>query len=167
VWCLDSVTHGSTLFSGSVVDHEGDSYRLIKSSIVHLSLALPCYYRKHTMHVFSLVISPKLNNRRQSLLKLELEDLNSLLYTPILQPWLWSWVKLRLSYPHLCSFGFDIKTRLFSVKCYNSIISMCLRIVLCALINMATHWGTPAINQHGSGSTLFRRTWWKPLFPPK
>jgi hypothetical protein len=40
------------------------------------------------MHVFSLVISPKLNNRRQSLLKLELEDLNSLLYTPILQPWL-------------------------------------------------------------------------------
>jgi hypothetical protein len=34
--------------------------------------------------VFSLVISPELNNRRHSLLKLELEDLSDLLYTPVI-----------------------------------------------------------------------------------
>ena len=66
---------------------EGDSYSLIESSIVHLlfvGLAGPCYYRKRTMPVFSLVISPELNNKRQSLLKLELEDLCDLLYTPVI-----------------------------------------------------------------------------------
>jgi hypothetical protein len=34
--------------------------------------------------VFSLVTSPKLNNRRHSLLKLELEDLSDLLYTLVI-----------------------------------------------------------------------------------
>ena len=81
------VTHGCTLFSRSVVAREGDSYSLIESSVVHLSLvglAGLCYYRKHIMLVFSLVISPELKNRRQSLPKLELEDLSSLLYAPII-----------------------------------------------------------------------------------
>ena len=71
---------------GLVVAHEGDSYCLVESSIVHLllvGLAGHCYYRKHTLLVFSLVISLELNNRRQSLPKLELKDLSSLLYTPI------------------------------------------------------------------------------------
>jgi hypothetical protein len=74
-------------FSRSVVAREGDSYSLVESSIVHLplvGLAETCYYRKHTLPVFSLVIFPELNNRRQSLPKLELEDLSSLLYTPVL-----------------------------------------------------------------------------------
>ena len=86
MWCLDSVTHGYTLLSGSVVAHEGDSYSLVESFIVHLlvGLAGPCYYREHTMSVFSLVISLEFNNRRQSLPKLELEDLYDLLYTPII-----------------------------------------------------------------------------------
>jgi hypothetical protein len=64
-----------TLFFGSVVAREGDSYSLVESSVVHLPLvgiAGPCYYRKHTLLVFSLV---ELNNRRQSLLKLGLETL--------------------------------------------------------------------------------------------
>jgi hypothetical protein len=77
----------STLFSESVVAREGYSYSLVESSVVHLllvGLAGFCYYRKHTLPVFSLVISPELNNRRQSLPKLELEDLCSLLYTPII-----------------------------------------------------------------------------------
>ena len=71
----------------SVVAREGDSYSLIEFFVVHLSLvglAGPYCYRKHTLLVFFLVISPKLNNTRQSLLKLELEDLSSLLYTPII-----------------------------------------------------------------------------------
>ena len=66
---------------------EGDSYSLIESFVVHLSLVGlvgPCYYRKHTMSVFSLVLSLELNNRRQSLPRLELEDLSSLLYAPII-----------------------------------------------------------------------------------
>ena len=87
MWCLDSVTRGSTLFSRSVVAPKGESYSLIESSVVHLplvGLAGPCYYRKHTMSVFSLIISLELNNRRQSLPKLELEDLSSLLYAPII-----------------------------------------------------------------------------------
>ena len=70
-------------FSGSVVAREGDSYSLVESFVVHLplvGLAGLCCYRKHTLPVFSLVISPELNNRRQSLPKLELEDLSSLLY---------------------------------------------------------------------------------------
>ena len=70
-----------------MVARDGDSYSLVESFVVRLplvGLAGPCYYRKHTMHVFSLVISPKLNNRRQSLSKLELEDLSTLLYTPII-----------------------------------------------------------------------------------
>ena len=70
-----------------MVAHDGDSYRLIESSIVHLplvGLAGPCYYRKHTLPMFCLVISPELNNRRQSLPKLELEDLSNLLYAPII-----------------------------------------------------------------------------------
>ena len=28
-------------------------------------------------------------------------------------------------------------------------------------------WAAPIVNQHGSGSTLFRRRWWKPLFSLK
>ena len=63
--------------------HEGDFYSLIESSVVHLlliGLAGQYCYRKHTLSMFSIVLSIELNNRRQSLLKLELEDLNSLLY---------------------------------------------------------------------------------------
>jgi hypothetical protein len=70
-----------------MVAREGDSYSLVESFVVHLlfvGLAGPCYYRKHTLPMFSLVISLELNNRRQSLLKLELEDLCDLLYTPII-----------------------------------------------------------------------------------
>jgi hypothetical protein len=70
-----------------VVAREGDSYSLVESFVVHLplvGLAGPCYYRKHTLPVFSLVISPELNNRRQSLPKLELEDLSCFLYAPII-----------------------------------------------------------------------------------
>ena len=70
-----------------MVAHEGDSYSLVESSVVHLQLvglAGPCYYRKHTLLVFSIVISLELNNRRQSLPKLELEDLSSLLYAPVI-----------------------------------------------------------------------------------
>jgi hypothetical protein len=69
-----------------VVASESDAYSLIESSVVYLplvNLVELCYYRKHTLHVFSLVISLELNNRRQSLPKLELEDLSSLLYAPI------------------------------------------------------------------------------------
>jgi hypothetical protein len=72
---------------GSVVAREGDSYSLIESFIVHLPLVGqvgPCYYRKHTLLVFSVVISPELNNRRQSLIKFELEDPSNLLYAPII-----------------------------------------------------------------------------------
>ena len=119
------------------------------------------------------------------------------------------------------------------MKCYNGIISMRLRIILCALIYTNKHfwcrcrgtvaeltsslalsctillsfylffpfyhgsrihpylpiwcthghkpiatrifkvypntwlWAAPAVNQHGLGSTLFRRRWWKPLFSLK
>ena len=70
-----------------MVIHEGDSYSLVESFVVHLllgGLAGLCYYRKHTLPMFSLVISPELNIIRQSLLKLELEHLNSLLYAPII-----------------------------------------------------------------------------------
>ena len=84
---LDLVTCGCTLFSGSVVAREGDSYSLVESSVVHLPLvgqAGICYYRKYTLLVFSLVISLELNNTRQSLPKLELEDLSSFLYAPII-----------------------------------------------------------------------------------
>ena len=76
-------------FFGSVVAREGDSYSLIESFVVHLpfiGLAGPYYYRKHTMPVFSLVISLELSNRRQSLPKLELEDLCDVLYTPNIYP---------------------------------------------------------------------------------
>ena len=69
-----------------MITREDDSYSLVESSMVHLPLvgiAGPCYYRKHTLPVFSLVISPELNNRRHSLPKLELEDLSDLLYTPV------------------------------------------------------------------------------------
>ena len=87
--CLDSVTRGCTLLSGLVVAREGDSYSLIECFVVQLQLVGLeglCYYRKHTLLVFSLVISPELNNRRQSLPRLELEDLSSLLYAPIIYP---------------------------------------------------------------------------------
>jgi hypothetical protein len=70
-----------------MVTCEGDSYSLVESFEVHLplvGLAGPCYHRKYTLPVFSLVISPELNNRRQSLPKLELEDLSRLLYTPVI-----------------------------------------------------------------------------------
>jgi hypothetical protein len=70
-----------------VVAREGDSYSLVESFVVHLplvGLAEPCYCRKHTLPVFSLVMSPELNNGRQSLPKLELEDLYDLLYTLII-----------------------------------------------------------------------------------
>ena len=49
-----------TLHSRSVVAREGDSYSLIESSLVHLpfvGLVGFSYYRKHTLPVFSLVIS--------------------------------------------------------------------------------------------------------------
>jgi hypothetical protein len=86
VWCLDQVTCGCTLHSGLVVAHEGDSYSLVESFVVHLlfvGLAGFSYYRKHTLLVFPLVIS-LVNNRKHSLPKLELEDLCDLLYTPII-----------------------------------------------------------------------------------
>ena len=70
-----------------MVAHEDDSYSLVESFVVHLPLvgvAGPYYYREHTLSVFSIVISLELNNRRQSLLKLELEDLSDLLYTPVI-----------------------------------------------------------------------------------
>ena len=70
-----------------MVARDGDSYSLVESFVVRLplvGLAGPCYYRKHTMPVFSLVISLELNNRRQSLPKLELEDLSSLFYASII-----------------------------------------------------------------------------------
>ena len=70
-----------------MVAHEGDSYSLVESFVVYLPLvgiAGPCCYRKHTLPVFSLVISLDLNNRRHSLPKLELEDLSDLLYTPVI-----------------------------------------------------------------------------------
>ena len=70
-----------------MVAHEGDSYSLVKYFVVHLPLvgiAGHSYYRKHTLLVFSLVISLELNNRRQSLLKLELDDLSCLLYASII-----------------------------------------------------------------------------------
>ena len=70
-----------------MVAHKGDSYSLVESSIVHLpfvGLVGFSYYRKHTLPVFPLVISPELNNRRYSLPKLELEDLSDLLYTPVI-----------------------------------------------------------------------------------
>ena len=82
MWCLDSVTHECTLYSRLVVAQEGDSYSLVESFVVHLpfvGLVGPYYYRKDTLPVFSLVISPKLNNRRHSLPRLELEDLSDLL----------------------------------------------------------------------------------------
>ena len=69
-----------------MVAREGDSYSLVESSVVHLplvGLAGHYCYRKHNLPMFSLVISPELNNRRQSLPKLELEDLCDLLYGPI------------------------------------------------------------------------------------
>ena len=74
-------------FSGSVVAREGDSYSLVESIVVHLplvGLAGHCCYRKQTLPMFYLVISLELNSRRQSLPKLELEDLYDLLYTPII-----------------------------------------------------------------------------------
>ena len=70
-----------------MVAHEGDTYSLIESSIVHLPFVGQAgfsYYRKHTLPVFPLVISPELNNRRHSLPKLELEDLSDLTYAPVI-----------------------------------------------------------------------------------
>ena len=69
------------------VAHEGDSYSLVESFVVHLplvGLAGHCCYRKHTLPVFSLLMPLELNNRRQSLPKLELEDLSNLLYASII-----------------------------------------------------------------------------------
>ena len=87
MWCLDRVTCGCTIYSGSVVAREGGSYSLVESFVVHLLFvgqAGPSYDRKHTLHVFPLVTSLELNNRRHSLSTLELEDLCDLLYTPII-----------------------------------------------------------------------------------
>ena len=70
-----------------MVAREGDSYSLVESSVVHLlfvGIVGFSYYRKHTLPMFSLVISLELNNRRHSLPKLELEDLSDLLYTPVI-----------------------------------------------------------------------------------
>ena len=70
-----------------MVAREGDFYSLVESFVVHLllvGLAEHCCYRKHTLLVFSLVKSLELNNRRKRLPKLELEDLSSLLYAPII-----------------------------------------------------------------------------------
>ena len=61
-----------------MVAREGDSYSLVESIVFHLplvGLVGPSYYREHTLPVFFVVISLELNNRRQSLQKLELEDL--------------------------------------------------------------------------------------------
>ena len=72
---------------GSVVACEGDSYSLIESFVVHLLFvgrARFRYYRKHTLPMFPLVISPELNNRRHNLPKLKLEDLSDLPYAPII-----------------------------------------------------------------------------------
>jgi hypothetical protein len=60
-WCLNSVTRGCTLPSGSVVNREGDSYSLVESFVVHflfVDRAGPYYNRKHTLLVFPLVLSP-------------------------------------------------------------------------------------------------------------
>ena len=60
------------------LDHKCDT--LVESSIVHLLFVGrvgPSYYRKHTMPVFSILISPEFNNRRHSLPKSELESLSS------------------------------------------------------------------------------------------
>ena len=70
-----------------MVAHEGDFYSLVESSVVHLLFigqAGFSYYRKHTLPMFPLVISPELNNRRHILPKLELEDLSDLLYTSVI-----------------------------------------------------------------------------------
>ena len=70
-----------------MVAHEGESYSLVESSVVHLPFVGQAgfsYYRIHTLPEFPLVISPELNNRRYSLPKLELEDLSDLLYTPVI-----------------------------------------------------------------------------------
>jgi hypothetical protein len=70
-----------------VVASEGDSYSLVESFVVHLPFVGqvgPCNYRKHTLPVFSLVISLELNNRKHRLPKLELEDLSDLPYTPVI-----------------------------------------------------------------------------------
>ena len=75
------------IFFGSVVAHNGESYSLIESYVVHLPLVVLaglCYYRKHTLLVFSLVIFLDLNNRIQTIPKLEVEDLSSLLYARII-----------------------------------------------------------------------------------
>ena len=61
---------------------KGDSYSLIESFVDHLSFvgrAGPSYYA----YVFLSNI-PRLNSRRHSLPKLELEDLSGLLYAPII-----------------------------------------------------------------------------------
>jgi hypothetical protein len=70
-----------------MVAREGDSYSLIEFFVVYLplvGLAGPYYFRKHTLPVFSLIISPELNNKRQSLPNLELENLSNLIYAPII-----------------------------------------------------------------------------------
>jgi len=70
-----------------MVAHEGNSYSLIESFVFHLPFVGqvgPCYYRKYTLPMFSLVISLELNNRRHSLPKLELENLSDLLCTPVI-----------------------------------------------------------------------------------
>ena len=70
-----------------MVARVGDSYSLVESFVVHLALvglAGLCYYRRHTLPMFSLVISLELNNRRHSLPKLELEDLSDRFYTPVI-----------------------------------------------------------------------------------
>ena len=70
-----------------MVAHEGDSYSLVESFVVHLPFVGrvgPSYYRKHTLPVFPLVTCLELNNRRHSLPTLELEDLCDLLYTPVI-----------------------------------------------------------------------------------
>jgi hypothetical protein len=59
--------HGCTLLFRSVLVCEGDSYSLVESFVIHLSLvglAGHYYYRKYTLLVFSLEISSELNNRR-------------------------------------------------------------------------------------------------------
>ena len=68
-----------------MVAHEGDSYSLVESSVVHLSfvgLARFSYYRKETYFVCISLNNIPSRTIEDSLSRLELEVLSDLLYTP-------------------------------------------------------------------------------------
>ena len=71
-----------------MVAREGDFYSFVESSVVHLPLiglaGLLVACREETLHLFLIRHLPRLNNRRYSLPRLELEDLSDLLYSPII-----------------------------------------------------------------------------------